>query len=80
MSNENTVIIDHQDNAELHTIIAALRFWQEKGMGDPDNRSDEMHDLATNGGEVFSSLDDEGIDTLVQDLNLGAISLVQAKI
>ncbi len=62
---------------ELHTIIAALRFWQMHGQGDPLNRSEEMHDLATNGGEVCSSLDDEGIDNLVMDLNLGDVCLVR---
>ena len=63
-------------DAELHTIIAALRFWQQHGQGDPLNRTDEMHDLATNGGELCSSLDDEGIDDLVMKLNLGTVTLL----
>lgn len=62
-------------DANLHTIIAALRYWQQNGMGDPFNRSDDLHELATNGGEVLSSLDDQGIDELVVALNFGAISL-----
>lgn len=57
------------DEAEHATVIAALRFYQEHGQGEPANRSDATHDLATNCGEVFSSLDDEGIDTLVERLN-----------
>ena len=35
---------------------------QQGGQGDPANRSDDIHDIATNGGEVMSSLDDAGID------------------
>lgn len=57
--------IDSQDSA---TILAALRFYQERGMGDPANRSDAINDIATNGGEVIS-LDAEGIDDLCERLN-----------
>jgi hypothetical protein len=53
---------------ELSTILAALRFYQEKGQGDPANRSDEIHDLATSGDEV-TSLDDAGIDALCERIN-----------
>ncbi|MGM8936645.1 hypothetical protein ACS8E9_17500 [Pseudomonas neustonica] len=70
-NNSNTV-----DSADLHTIIAALRYWQESGMADPFNRSNELHELATNDGEVLSSLDDEGIDDLVYRLNTGALELL----
>ncbi|WP_206743122.1 hypothetical protein, partial [Pseudomonas protegens] len=49
------------------TLTAALRFWQEKGMCDPVNRSDEMQDLATNGDGV-TSLCDVDVDRLVEDL------------
>lgn len=58
------------DDAELATILAALRFYQAAGMGDPFNRSDAIHEIATNGGEVFSSLDAEGIDQLCEKLNV----------
>lgn len=51
---------------EYHTIIAALRCYQYEGQGDPS-----WHDLATNHGDV-TSLDDAGIDELVEQLNLGA--------
>lgn len=57
------------DDAEHATILAALRFYQQAGMGEPDNRSDEVHELATNGGEVTSSLDDEGINELCERIN-----------
>lgn len=53
---------------EHATILAALRFYQEKGQGDPDNRSDMIHDIATNGDAVIS-LDDEGIDELCERIN-----------
>lgn len=58
--------IEHEE--DLHTIIAALRYWQKSGMCDPFNRSDEMQDLATGGDEV-TSLCDTDIDRLVMDLN-----------
>jgi len=64
-------------DADLHTIIAALRYWQQQGMCDPVNRSDCMHELATNGGEVLSSLDDEALDELVVSLNFGTVLLVR---
>lgn len=57
------------DDAELATVLAALRFYQRAGMGDPDNRDDDIHDIATGGGEVMSSLDDDGIDALCERLN-----------
>lgn len=60
-------------DAESHaTIIAALRYYQQQGMGDPFNRSDDIHELATNGDEV-QSLDEGDIDNLVVELNTGAI-------
>lgn len=55
------------DHAEFNTILAALRFYQEKGQGDPYNRSDAIHDIATDGDQI--SLDDEGIDELCMRLN-----------
>jgi len=55
--------------AERATILAALRYYQSRGMGDPDNRSDDIHDIATNGGELCASLDDEGIDALCEGLS-----------
>jgi hypothetical protein len=58
------------NDAEHATIIAALRFYQQHGQGDPFQRADDIHELATNGGEVMSSLDDEGIDALCERLNL----------
>lgn len=63
--------------ADLATILAALRFYQAAGMGEPSNRSDEIHDIATSGGDAIS-LDDEGIDDLCERLNLGRLNLAPA--
>ena len=60
--------------ADLATILAALRFYQENGQGDPDNRSDAIHEVATGGGDVIS-LDAAGIDDLCERLNTGALNL-----
>ncbi|MBR9765914.1 MAG: hypothetical protein GYB53_20945 [Rhodobacteraceae bacterium] len=53
---------------ELATILAALRFYQQCGMGNPENRSDPIHDIATNGGTVLD-LDGDEIDQLCEKLN-----------
>ena len=50
------------------TVLAALRFYQREGMGDPACRSEEIDDLATNGGEV-TALDVVGISDLCEQLN-----------
>jgi hypothetical protein len=55
-------------NEDRNTILAALRFYQERGMGEPDNRSDAIHDIATNGGEDIS-YDDGDIDDLCERVN-----------
>lgn len=59
---------------DLNTILAALRFYQEEGMGDPDNRSDAIHDIATDGG-IEVSLDDAGIDDLCDRLQAGEVTV-----
>nr|EIU2719013.1 hypothetical protein [Pseudomonas aeruginosa]EIU2864248.1 hypothetical protein [Pseudomonas aeruginosa] len=51
-----------------NTILAALRFYQEQGMGDPIVRSDAIHDIATGGGDE-TSLDEWGIEELCQSIN-----------
>lgn len=56
-------------SAELATILAALRYYQVKGFGDPANRNDAIHDIATDGGTIIS-LDDAGIDALCERLNM----------
>lgn len=53
------VIADAEENEprvptreELATILAALRFYQARGMCIPSNRSMDIHDVATDGGTV----------------------------
>ena len=53
---------------EFHTILAALRFYQGHGQGDPAYRSESIDDLATHGDQV-TSLDDAGIDRLCERIN-----------
>jgi len=63
------------DAAEQATILAALRYYQQQGQGDPSNRSDEIHDIATDGDNLIS-LDDEGIAALCEKVNFGETPLV----
>ena len=56
------------DEAELATILAALRTYQEAGYGNPDNRPDRIHSIATDDVCVMSSLDDARIDDLCRRL------------
>ena len=56
--------------SELATVLGALRYYQESGLGDPSNRSYEIHRIATDYGECIP-LDDAGIDELCEKLNLG---------
>lgn len=54
---------------EKNTIMAALRYYQENGQGEPENRSDAIHEIATN-GDTETSMDAAGIDALCQKLNI----------
>lgn len=63
------------DAQELATVLAALRYYQQAGMGEPGNRSIDIHDIATDGDTVVS-LDDQGIDELCERLNLGEVGTV----
>lgn len=56
------------EREDVATILAALRYYQRNGQGNPDNRDDAIHDIATAGGAVISR-DDEGIDDLYHRLN-----------
>jgi hypothetical protein len=69
-----TFTVNDQQHA---TIIAALNFYYTHGQGDPANRSDEIHDLATNGDTVIS-LDNHGIDQLIMYLNNGEREWLEA--
>lgn len=56
------------DATELATILAALRFYQREGLGDPSNRRDDIHVIATD-GDTLISLDTERIDALCERIN-----------
>lgn len=53
---------------DLATVLAALRYYQQQGQGNPDNRRIEIHEIACGDGEL-TSLDDDGIDELCERLN-----------
>ncbi len=57
------------DAAELATILAALRFYQREGQGDPSNRRVYIHVIATD-GDTQLSLNTERIDALCERINL----------
>ena len=59
------ILFEHQ---EVNTILAALRYYQQQGMGEPINRSDWIHDIATDGGSE-TSMNGEGIDDLCEKIN-----------
>ena len=54
---------------EFHTVLAALRYYQGCGMGNPIMRTNDIHEIATNGA-TETSLDAEGIDVLCERINL----------
>lgn len=60
----------HFTRPQAATVLAALHAYQLAGMGEPSNRTDEIHEIATDNGEV-SSLDDAGIDELCRQLRDG---------
>lgn len=53
---------------EFHTVLAALRYYQAQGQGEPGNRSQEIEDLASNLGQV-QPLTKEEIDRLCERMN-----------
>ena len=60
-------MIDLNDSQHA-TVLAALRYYQANGQGDPLNRRLDIHDIATNGDTVIS-LDADGIDDLCEQIN-----------
>ena len=60
-----------ESEEELATVLAALRFYQLAGMGDPVHRriqSEEIHEIATADGSL-TSLSEDGIVALYERLN-----------
>jgi hypothetical protein len=58
----------HVRESEFHTILAALRFYQEHRQYDPAQRTAWIETIATNWGLVVA-LDDSGIEELCRRLN-----------
>ncbi len=50
---------------EYNNVVAAVRHWQESGMCEPENRPENLHDIATDGGEG-QSLSDAEMDSMVE--------------
>lgn len=59
----------HLTPEELATVLAALRYYQSQGFGNPQNRPLDIHEIATSGDQVVS-LDDEAIDRLCEKINV----------
>lgn len=62
---------------EFHTLLAALRFYQEMGQGGPAERLPWIDDLASNGGKTVP-LDFGGIDALCERLNFAGQGQLKA--
>lgn len=58
----------HVSWPEFHTILAALRFYQEHRQDDPAQRSAWIDTLATNSGQIVA-LDATGINRLCHRMN-----------
>ena len=55
-------------NQEKNTLVAALTFYMQAGQGEPNQRTDEIHNLAVGEGQDLQediSMDDEGIESLL---------------
>lgn len=59
----------HVNDDERNTILAALRYYQHCGMGEPDNRPDWLHDIACPDPGNCTSLDETGIGELCERIN-----------
>lgn len=53
------------DATDQATILAALTYYRENGMGEPANRSDHIHEIATGMDDSVISMDDAGLDDLI---------------
>jgi hypothetical protein len=60
---------------ELSTVLAALRAWQK---ADAKTRyNSDFTDIANNGGSFDDALEDDEIDALCQQLNLGITAIAR---
>lgn len=66
---------------DINTVLAALRYYQKGGQGEPANRSLDIHDIAVGDwprGDEQVSMDADGIDGLCEAINMGHLVLVDA--
>lgn len=68
----SSVVTVKVSDVEFHTILAALRYYQEHDQTNPAHRSEWIEDLATNGGEVIP-LSADAIDQLCQRINCESV-------
>lgn len=55
---------------QAYTVLAALRYYRQNGQGDPANRADDIHAIATDNDDEIS-LDEAGIDELYDLIDAG---------
>ena len=67
MSNKHTITVNDR---EFHTILTALRYWQQHYPLDRCDAFYPLSNIATNGGNVEALSNDE-IDTLCEEMNCG---------
>jgi hypothetical protein len=65
---------------EQATVLAALRYYQMQGLGDPANRPDAIHEIATGVNDTIVSLDDKGINALCERLNMEDVERIDEKV
>lgn len=69
MSRVNGAVVIQLRPPEIHTLLAALRYYQQHGQGESEKRSPAIDAIATNGGEV-PALDPDDIERLCERINL----------
>ena len=60
------------NDRETATILAALRYWQERTLPANPERAEAIEEIATD-GRTLDPLDEEEIDTLCEAINLSPI-------
>jgi hypothetical protein len=61
------------DAQDMLTILAALAYYHEMGMGEPKNQFDHIHAIASNNDEDVS-MDTTGIENLMRRLNKSLVN------
>lgn len=65
---------------ETATILAALQHYQETGLADnPELRSEAVHEIATDAGQLLASMCGEEVDALCERLNFDDSEALQTE-